>query len=328
MKNLSALFALLLLLASLASGQTRYNVTDLGTLGGNYSYPKGVNSTGDVVGISTVAGDASYHSFLWTATGGLQDIGTLGGDSAYAVAINSSQQIIGTSTTADGYSHNFFWSPSTGMVPFGNGRLVGINLSGEVTGVAIGSDSQLHSFLWTAATGKVDLGLAKGEKSAEATALNDLGQVVGVAGNGEGFVWTKGRGNQPIAGSSYFTGIDNQGAATGLIAIFSQFFGHAILWSESSGVTDIGTLTNLSNDVSEGFGISDNGQVVGFSSKNGVSSYAFVYSKASGMQELDTLINSSWYIPTAWGINSAGEIIATGIINGSNYPHALLLTPQ
>jgi probable HAF family extracellular repeat protein len=297
-------------------------------LGGNYSYPKGINSAGDVVGISTVAGDASYHSFLWTATGGLQDIGTLGGDSAYAVAINSSDQIIGTSTTADGYSHNFLWSPSTGMVAFGNGELVGINSSGEVAGIAIGEDGNLHSFLWSAATGKMDLGLAKGEKSAEATALNDLGQVVGVAGTSEGFVWTKAKGNQPIAGTSYFRAIDNQGAATGYVAIFSQFYGHAVLWSQSAGVIDIGTLTNTNTDISDGFGISDNGQVVGYSTKNGVGGYAFVYSKAHGMQELDTLINSSWYITTAWGINSAGEIIATGIISGSNYPHTLLLTPQ
>jgi probable HAF family extracellular repeat protein len=319
------IFSALILGALICQGQTRYNVTDVGTFGGN-TYPVSINSAGDVVGNSTTA-DGSAHAFLWTASGGLQDLGTLGGTASSATAINASQEIIGRATTIDGFYHNFFWFPDTGMTAFGNDGLVGVNSSGQVVGVAIGTDSQFHSFIWTASTGKTDLGLAKGQKSSEATAINDLGQVVGVAGNGQGFFWSKATGNILVPGTSYFTSIDNQGAAAGFIYV-GYFQPHAILWSNASGVTDLGTLGGGSTDSSEAFGISDNGQVVGYSTNSTGLGGAFVYSKATGMLNLNTLENGNWFLSLAYGINSSGQIIAWGSASGSNTAHALLLTPQ
>jgi len=213
-----------------------------------------------------------------------------------------------------------------------NDILVGINSSGEIALYGYGKNAKTyHSFVWTMATGRKDLGLSKGQTSSEATAINDLGQVVGVAGVGdvgEGFVWTPAKGNQLIPQASYLTAIDNQGAATGWVAVAGPYVTHAILWSESSGVTDLGTLTNTSSDYSEGLGISINGQVVGYSTENGSCCFGFVYSKSNGMQDLDTLVSGSWRIWYAIGINSAGQIIADGYSSASPYQHALLLTPQ
>jgi probable HAF family extracellular repeat protein len=325
MKFISIAVLAALLSGALCSAQSRYNVTDLGTLGGN-TYANSINSAGDVAG-NSVAADGNDHAFLWTASGGLQDLGTLGGITSTAMALNDSDEVIGTTTTADGSPHNYFWFPSTGMMAFGKGQLVGVNSSGEVVGIGKGTDSQLHSYIWTSATGKVDLGLAKGQKSSEATAINDLGQVVGVAGNGEGFFWSKATGNILVPGTSYFTSIDNQGAAAGFIYV-GYYQPHAILWSKTTGVTDLGTLGGGSTDSSEAFGISDNGQVVGYSTNSTGLGGAFVYSKAAGMLNLNTLENGNWFLSLAYGINSSGQIIAWGYASGSNTTHALLLTPQ
>jgi probable HAF family extracellular repeat protein len=79
----------------------------------------------------------------------------------------------------------------------------------------------------------------------------------------------------------------------------------------------------------EGLGISINGEVVGYSSIDGYCGcHGFVYSKASGMQDLNTMVGAGWLVQSASAINSSGQIVASGYSNGSQYPHALLLTPQ
>src|SRR5207244_4223594 len=57
---------------------TRYTVTFLGTLGGTFSQPFGMNNKGEVDGISTLPGDNETHAFLWR-NGVMTDLGTLGG---------------------------------------------------------------------------------------------------------------------------------------------------------------------------------------------------------------------------------------------------------
>src|SRR5437899_13084135 len=70
------------LLATLAMAQrTRYTVTDLGTLGGTYSYAYGINNAGAVAGGSatlTQTGGVYQTAFLWNR-GHMIDLGTLGG---------------------------------------------------------------------------------------------------------------------------------------------------------------------------------------------------------------------------------------------------------
>ena len=77
-------------------------VTDLGTLGGSYSYASAVNDSGQVVGYSGTAGSFASHAFSWTQKGGMVDLGTLGGSDGYssASAVNDSGQVVGSSSTA------------------------------------------------------------------------------------------------------------------------------------------------------------------------------------------------------------------------------------
>ena len=69
--------ALLSSAATNAWGDVMYTVTDLGTLGGNYSAAKGINSSGQVVGNSLNA-SGFYRAFLYSG-GSMTDLGTLPG---------------------------------------------------------------------------------------------------------------------------------------------------------------------------------------------------------------------------------------------------------
>jgi probable HAF family extracellular repeat protein len=59
-----------------------YRVTDLGTLGGTYSFAFGLNNAGEVAGGSATPNQTDFVSqtaFLWTKQTGMRDLGTLGG---------------------------------------------------------------------------------------------------------------------------------------------------------------------------------------------------------------------------------------------------------
>jgi probable HAF family extracellular repeat protein len=55
--------------------------TDLGDLGGELNNtPATVNDRGEVAGASDLAGDTTYHTFLWIKGTGMQDLDTVSTD--------------------------------------------------------------------------------------------------------------------------------------------------------------------------------------------------------------------------------------------------------
>src|ERR1700719_1606205 len=90
------------LLLSGASGQvaadkaqSRYTITDLGTLGGHFSSASGINESGQVVGVSNLTGDTASHAFLYR-NAPMSDLAVRVGDSSSfssAFGISDSRQV-------------------------------------------------------------------------------------------------------------------------------------------------------------------------------------------------------------------------------------------
>jgi probable HAF family extracellular repeat protein len=129
---------------------------DLGTLGGNFSQPNFLNNHGQVVGSSTLAGDAVTHPYLWDH-GKMTDLGTFGGTSGSALWVNEAEEVVGDANQAGDVIHRaFLWK---------EGKLM-------------------------------DLGVVGGDKCSTAYSINSKGQIVGASGLCgipiHGFLWEKG----------------------------------------------------------------------------------------------------------------------------------------
>ncbi len=82
---------------------------DLGTLGGTVGSPSALNIRGQVVGTSNLAGDLTYHPFLWER-GVLKDLGTLGGNNGMAWWLNNAGEVVGRADLPGSQTHDaFLW---------------------------------------------------------------------------------------------------------------------------------------------------------------------------------------------------------------------------
>jgi probable HAF family extracellular repeat protein len=230
---------------------------NLGDLGGGYSLAADINNQDEVVGHSAVASGAN-HAYVWRA-GTMTDLGVLpGGDNSFASAINDAGVIVGWSATA---SDNFrlravrwFGGVMTNL----GGRLPGADsVATDVNnhGVVVGTSNNVP-VRWS---GREVEGLT--EQPASATAVNDRGDVAGMAffsGLLDGFLWQRGRLTEllPPPGSSVFQpyGINKLRQVVG----HSEY--NAVLWHR-------GRTTILPSLVSTAaaYDINDAGQIVGTS---------------------------------------------------------------
>ena len=200
-----------------------YEAMDLGTLGGTSARPADLNDHGQIVGTS-MTDRWALHGFLWDQ-GYMRDLGTTGEHASEAVRINESGMIAGTvwnrlhgtlddncistargavwqngvptSLTGQGFCHNTYdgygwlsgqWQP----------RLVrAMNGSGDIAMIGYGK-FDISSGLWR--NGWQQMQLPSPWYPMYPTAMNDHGQVVGTAHQGEGsphfhaFIWENGAG--------------------------------------------------------------------------------------------------------------------------------------
>jgi probable HAF family extracellular repeat protein len=263
-------------------------MTDLGTLGGPYSYAYGVNDSVQAVGYSHTS-DGHDHAFLYSNGGGMTDLGTLGGPYSYAYGVNDSGQAVGWSEVPSGDGHAFVYNngrmTDLGTFPDGADSMAyAINASGQVVGSAATPTSVGHAFLYTNGV-MTDLGTLPGfTYFCAARGINASGQVVGTS----------------------------QASAGGQV--------HAFLYS-NGGMTDLGT---LGGPDSFAYGINDSRQVVGLTSTSAGQGHAFLYSNGV-MTDLNSLLppGSGWELDEAFAINDTGEVVGDGIHNGAS--HAFLL---
>lgn len=177
-------------------------ITDLGTLGGDWSEARGINNNGQVVGRSANI-DGKSHVFLWE-DGIMSNLGTLGTEWSIPYGINNNGQIVGYSNDI-----GFVWDSASGMTDLGTlggsfSIAYSINDIGQVVGRSENTNGNPHAFLWEDGV-MSDLGTLGG-RSSKTLDINETGQAVGLSD----------------------TGIRN--------------YYHAFLWDNANGITDLGTL--------------------------------------------------------------------------------------
>ena len=167
------------------------SITDLGTLGGNFSEGLGINTAGQITGDSYRTGDSVVHAFRWSEATGIVDLGSLGGSAGNSVGmgINASGQVAGSSTSsATTPDFAFLYSGGKmknlgtlgGVASFG----YAINDSDQVTGFTyLPGNLYAPAFLYTPGKGMVDANTLIPSNSGWTLdygfAINDAGQITG-----------------------------------------------------------------------------------------------------------------------------------------------------
>lgn len=311
-----------------AYAAVKYEVIDLGTLGGSSSRGVGINESGWVTGRSDTVDDEFTHAFLYD--GSMQDLGTLGGTFSRGEDINDVGNVTGWSDVDEDASHAFLYDGvmhDLGTLGGTTSEGHGINDAGFVTGWAeIPGDNAHHAFLYDGIMH--DLGTLGGTYSSGA-AINSAGVVTGtsdVTGDASyhAFRYDGTMHDLGTLGGDFSEGssINNAGLVAGASET-AEGLNHAFLYDGT--MHDLGT---LGGSGSIGFGINNLGHVTGLAdTTDDFYQHAFLYTSAAGMVNLNSLIDpqSGWELLVGNAINDAGQIAGVGRINGER--HAILLNP-
>jgi probable HAF family extracellular repeat protein len=298
-------------------------MTDLGTLGGAYSEGNAVNDSGEITGVSLTSGGTA-HAFLYT-NGQLTDLTPQATNFALGTSINAAGQVAGY---MDLRAFLYTGGQTMNLPSLGNtySLALGINNHGDVTGeVALAGTTT--AFLYS--NGQVSY---LGYPTQYGSGINNSGQVTGQFSvpYGHAFLYSSGQltdiGALGPSGASPFA-INDAAQIAGTSGLNNGLF-HAFVYADSQ-MLDLGVLPG--GDTSEGYGINDQGEVVGRSATTTASGlgseHAFLYMNGQ-MIDLNDVINSTpgFTLYDAKSISDTGLIVADG---GGTFDtrHAFLLTP-
>ncbi|HEX9111366.1 MAG TPA: Ig-like domain repeat protein [Terriglobales bacterium] len=238
-------------------------------------------------------------------------------------AINGSGQVVGV-VGNEGVStffnqHAFLWTKGIGIQDLGPGGAYGINDSGYVTGYISTDNCGYGAVIWKLDGSIQCLGIPQGWGNA----INRHGEVAGLQAwpNRSAFFWSPTTGVQYF-GADYANGMNDARQVVGRKSQGANEI-HAYLWTEASGLMDLGT---LGGDSSIASGINNSGQVVGYSTAipgNSVPYHPFLWTQAGGMQDLG--VGTTWAASPAGAnaLNKKGQVV--GKIYAPLY-HAALWT--
>ena len=317
-------------------------MTDLGTLGGNYSYAYDVSDDGMVVvGEAYVSTNSEWRAYRWTPANGMEDLGTLGGNYAYAYAVSGDGKVIaGYAHTASGEGRAFRWTETGGMQDLGTlggnySYAEAINADGSVVvgHSNIAGNSSYHAFRWTSG-GMQDLGTLGGNWSYARDVSADGNVVVGQSeisgGTYRAFRWTSAGGMQNLGSLggdySWASAVSRDGSTVvGESHLAGNSATNAFRWTSAGGMQNLGTLGGTR---SYARAVSDDGSaIVGYAytpSDNG--HHAFRWTSSGGMQDLGTFGGTYSY---AYDVSGDGKVVAGyAYLTGDSNHHAFRWTEE
>jgi probable HAF family extracellular repeat protein len=338
----------------------KYDIDDLGTLGGTESFAYALNDRGDVVGLSRTEGDTTTHAFLFR-DGALIDLAPLNSEDIETVGptgINNRGQI------ASGIVDNGVYVPaltdtnrrrrgtlllgSLGGVNFGfSGVATSVNDHGDAVGYAYVDSLNRHAFLFKDGL-LTDIGSFGGYSVA--LRINDHDEIAGFSsdtpnGIAHAFVYRDGVMTEinpfgELSNESYGRGINKHGQVVGDALNSSAHAFNGFIYSDGE-ITNIGTLPGGRN--SGAYSINDRGEVVGIADYPYVATcedfetgqtfpciqyaqHAVLYAHGV-LKDLNLMIESDagWDLQWAFDINQRGQIVGYGVRDGK--ARAYLMTP-
>ncbi len=319
------------LISGSATAQQLYRLTDLGTLGGPYSYVRKINESGQATGVTSTANPRDGEvPFLWNGSA-MKRIGTEADtfDNGYAsgLDINSSGQATGffqdrdfifgtTAFRADGMTFEILGS-------LGGSTTVGwaINDSGQVVGYSSNANERSRAFHWNGSMMK-SLGTLGGPRS-YASDINASGQVTGSASitndaASHAFVWngTKLQDLGTLGGTnSDGSSINALGHVAGISSTKGDVFKRAFFWN-GTRMIDLGTLGGAHSELGD---MNDVDQITGTADTGSGQPHAFVWDHGTmtnlgvpggGTESHGIAINelgqvTGWYFPAGDGTQHA-----------------------
>jgi probable HAF family extracellular repeat protein len=256
-----------------------YTLTDLGTLGGGSTWPDDMNEAGQITGYSTTS-SSQTRAFIW-GEGQMTNLGTMGGTFSVGKAVNGHGHVTGYANIVAG---------GTGIAALWRDGAV-INLTPDTP---------------------------EGQGS-QGVAINDNGQVLGMIGYGQAFIWQNGSRTPLIdlgAWGSFASDINNAGQAVGSSA------GQPVLW-ENGGVRNLGAFPG--DEEAGATAINNNGVVVGYSGRTDLDTYEQFYKPVIWQDGQVTAISAPSSEAYASAINDNGVIVGTMRAGGAVTPwHAFI----